>query len=282
MPLCKQVTIVGLGLMGGSLGMALRRRRLAGRVVGLSRTTATVRRATQRGAIDRGTTNAADAVRDADIVVLAMPIDAIVPSALRLARLMRPGSILTDLGSTKREIVSALQRRLPTTIRFVGAHPLAGSEARGIDAARADLFDGSVCVVTPTPKTDAAALRMITRLWTPLVRRVVRMDPRTHDRLLAEASHLPHALAFCLVHAASPSARAIAPRSFLQATRVAKSDPDLWDDIFLSNRAAVVAAMNQFERRSKELRALMTRGDARVLRKWLAHAQHLRQALHDA
>ena len=142
MRLFKQVTIVGLGLIGGSLGMALRRRRLAGTVVGLSRRASTLRRAKARGAIDIGMRDARRAVRDTDLVVLATPVVAIVPEAIRLARFMRSGSVLTDVGSSKAQIVRSLERVLPRDVKFVGAHPLAGSEQQGIDAARADLFEG--------------------------------------------------------------------------------------------------------------------------------------------
>ncbi|MBI3087786.1 MAG: prephenate dehydrogenase/arogenate dehydrogenase family protein [Candidatus Omnitrophica bacterium] len=276
-----QVTIVGLGLIGGSLGMALRRRRLARRVVGLSRTASTARRAKARGAVDLGTTDPARAVRDADLVVLAGPVDSVVPQARRLARLMRPGAVLTDVGSTKRRIVAGLEGALLRRVAFIGAHPLAGSEQRGIAAARAELFDGAVCIVTATPKTDRRALRQVVRLWKPLVRRVVVMDPARHDRWLAAVSHLPHLIAFCLMESLEDGARAIAPRSFLDATRVAKSDPDLWDDILLTNREAVLAAMSRFERRWTAARRLLQRRNPRALQRFLRHAQALRRQLQD-
>lgn len=274
----KQVTIVGLGLIGGSLGMALRRRRLATTVMGLSRAKATIRRAARRGAIDVGTTDAKRAVEKADLVVLACPVDRVIPQARRLARFMRPDSILTDVGSTKGRIVKALEG-LPRQIAFVGAHPLAGSERRGIEAARADLFEESVCIVTATPRTNRRALARVVQFWKPLVRRVLVMDPTRHDRWLAAVSHLPHLMAFCLVEAADHGARTIAPRSFLDATRVAKSDPGLWDDIFLTNRKAVLAAMTRFERRWKTARRLVTRKDRRSLQRFLHHAHAIRQQL---
>ena len=277
----KQVTIVGLGLIGGSLGMALRRRRLARRVVGLSRTASTVRRAKARGAIDAGTTDPRRAVEDAELVVLASPVDCIVPQARRLSRFMRRGGILTDVGSTKRRIVAGLEGRLPRGVAFVGAHPLAGSERRGIEHARADLFEGSVCLVTATGRTDRQALARVVGLWKPLVRRVLVMDPARHDRRLAAVSHLPHVAAFCLVEAADHGARSIAPRSFLEATRVAKSDPDLWDDILLSNRTALLASMTRFEQRWKRAKRLLARQDARALRHFLRHASILRRTLED-
>ena len=289
-----RVTIVGLGLIGGSLGLALKRRHLAREVVGVSRRSATLRLAKQRRAIDWGTTDAARAVRKADVVVLATPVGAIVPTAVRLAPFMRRGSILTDVGSTKAAIVRALERRLPDGIAFVGAHPLAGSERRGFAAAQADLFDDSLCILTKTAKTSPTALSRVTRFWAALVspearggksrrgmRRVVVMAPATHDRVLAQVSHLPHVLAFCLAQAASPRARRLSPRSFLDATRVAKSDPALWRDILLSNQAALLAAMNRFDRGWTTARRLLRRRSPRALQQFLRHGQRLRQRLQD-
>lgn len=274
----KQVTIVGLGLIGGSLGMALRRRRLAAKVVGLSRYPATIRLAKRCGAIDEGTTDARQAVRDADLVVLASPVDLIAPQGKRLAQLMRPGSVLTDVGSTKGSIVRALGR-LPKGIAFVGAHPLAGSERRGITAARADLFDGSVCLITKVPGTGGQALARVQALWRPLVRRVITVSPIDHDRLLAHVSHLPHLVAFSLMQAAPRRALSIAPRSFLDATRVAQSDPDLWDDILRDNRLAVLASLRAFERECRRMGRLLQPANASALKQWLRHAQRLRASL---
>ena len=277
----KQVTIVGLGLMGGSLGMALRRRRLAHRVIGLSRSAATVRQAKRRGAIDGGTTDARRAVRDAQLVVLATPVDAIAPHARRLARFMRPGSILTDVGSTKSDIVRTLEQALPRTVAFVGAHPIAGSEQRGLGAAHERLFDGSICIVTPTTRTARRALHTVVRFWRPLVKRVMTMSPQEHDRVLAGTSHLAHLLAYCLARASHPALLPHAPRSFLEMTRLAQSDPDLWDDIFLSNRAALLAALARFDRELRALRSLIAQGRRGELKRFLAAAKSKRDVLQD-
>jgi len=281
MPLFNRVTIVGLGLIGGSLGMALKRRRLATTVVGLSRTSSTLRRAKQRGAIDTGTTDAQRAVEDADLVVLATPVDAIVPYARRLARRMRPGSILTDVGSTKAEIVHALECSLPRHVAFVGAHPLAGSEARGIGVASPHLFDGALCVLTPTARTDLRALARVRQLWTSVAGRVVTLSPAEHDRALAATSHLSHLVAACLTTTA-PGALPHAVPSFLEMTRLSKSDPELWDDIFFTNRAAILGAMDRFDRTWHALRALLAGRQRRALRRVLAHAKRRRDALRDA
>lgn len=273
------VTIVGLGLIGGSLGLALRRRRLASEVVGLSHRLATLRVAKRRGAIDWGTTDPQAAVAGADLVILATPVDLIVPAARRLARFLPTGAVLTDVGSTKARVVRALDCALPPGLAFVGAHPLAGSEQRGIAAARADLFDGSVCILTPTPRTPRPALAAVARLWRPLAGRVIRMSPEAHDRALAETSHLPHVMAACLALAGARAPLAGAVPSFLAMTRVAKSDPELWDDIFFTNTAPVLAAMDRYAGVWRRLRALLAGKRRAELRRALHLARTRRIAL---
>ena len=282
MSLFNRVTIVGLGLIGGSLGMAVKRRGLAREVVGVSRSTTMVRRAQSRRAIDWGTTDLARGVKDADLVVLATPVDAIIAQGSRAARAMRRGSILTDVGSTKASIVRRLERAMPRGVAFVGAHPLAGSEQQGIEAAEQGLFDGSVCVLTPTAHTSQAALRRVRRLWLALADEVITMRPARHDQLLACTSHLPHLLAFSLTLAIHPRPLSRAPRSFLDVTRIAKSNPTLWDDIFLTNRKPILSAMAQFERSWRQLRACLAQADRARLRRLLAQAKAKRDALQDS
>jgi prephenate dehydrogenase len=277
-----RIAIIGLGLIGGSMGMAIRRKRLAREVVGWSRRASTVQHARRRGAIDRGASSLSEAVRQAELVIVAAPVSAIVPLARQAARFMHPGTLLSDVGSTKGAIVRALERRLPNQVTFVGAHPLAGSEQQGIAAAQAALFDRSLCVVTPTEKTPRAATSRVKTLWQGIGSRVVILNPTTHDQLLAAVSHLPHLLAFCLMRATDRDALRVAPRSFLEATRVAKSDPDLWDGIFLSNRRAVLEAMDRFENQWTIMRRLLTVGDRRSLRRKLADAKRKRDPLPDA
>jgi len=277
--LVERVTIVGLGLMGGSLGMAIRRRHLAREVVGYSRTSKTLAQAKRRGAIDRGVADLRRAVQGAQLVVLATPVDTIVPLAQRLAPHLPAGGVITDVGSTKGQIVRALERSLPRTIAVVGAHPLAGSERQGIAAARATLFDGTACIVTATRRTNRRALRTVTRFWNAIAHRVVIMEPRRHDALLAATSHLPHLLAFALMGSTDDAALALAPRSFLDATRVAKSSPELWDDIMLSNRAAIVESMRRFDRQWRALRTWLMRGNRPALRALMTRAKAKRDAL---
>ena len=274
-----QVTIVGLGLIGGSLGMAIRRHRLAKEIIGVSRREATLRLAKRRGAITAGTTDVRRAVRDADLVILAVPVDDIVPLARRAARLMRPGSILTDVGSTKRMIVSRAEPAMPRGVAFVGGHPIAGSEQSGIEAAAPDLFRGAACVLTPTRQTHPAALRRVASFWRALGARVVLMSPAQHDRVLAASSHVPHLLAAALAHTAETHPLPRAPRSFLEMTRIARSQPELWTQIFLSNPAEILAAAGRVDRTWTALCSAIRQGDRARLRQLLASAQSKRDAL---
>ena len=277
-----RVTIIGLGLIGGSLGMAIRKKRLAREVVGFSRKPSTLKAAKRKGAIGSGSTHLRAAVAGADIVVLATPVDLIVPLAKQIALWMKPGSVITDVGSTKAKIVATLDRSLPKHVGFVGGHPIAGSEERGIEAADGALFDGSLCILTPTRKTAAKALKQVADLWKPLVSQVVILGPKEHDRLLGATSHLPHLLAFALAGAVTPAGLPQAPRSFLDMTRIAKSDPDLWDDILLSNREELVRLMDHFSKQWRTLRQALAANDSRVLRKILAQAKAQRDALKHA
>jgi prephenate dehydrogenase len=280
MPRIDRLVIVGLGLIGGSLGMAARRHRVAARVIGVSRSASRLKDAKRLGAIDEGFTNRLAAVTEADVVVLATPVDAIVPYAKALLPKMPAGSVLTDVGSTKSGIVNAIATLTPKGTAFVGGHPIAGSEQRGLSAASARLFDGSVCVLTPTQRTPARALAAVQQLWQPLVNRVLLMSPDQHDRVLAGASHLPHALSFCLAASAGAGPLPHAPKSLSDLTRIAQSDPELWDDIFLSNRSALIAAMDRFDRNWQQLRRLIRQKNAAALRRFLARAQASSHAIH--
>ncbi|MBI2173696.1 MAG: prephenate dehydrogenase [Candidatus Omnitrophica bacterium] len=281
MPLFKRVAIVGLGLIGGSLGIVLRRRKLASRVIGVSRSASTINQAIRLGAIDQGTTEGSRAVTDADLVVICTPVSTIVPTAKHLARYTKPGSILTDVGSTKASIVSELQRNLPADLAFVGAHPIAGSEKRGLAAATHKLFDHSFCIITPTSKTNDRSLALIESLWQAVAGRISQMSPKEHDRLMAQASHLPHLLAYALARATDLRSLPEVPRSFLDMTRIAKSDPDLWDDIFLSNRSQLLEALKRLERQLVFLRRSLKASHATSLRNFCQQAKQKREALAD-
>lgn len=273
--LCKRAVIVGTGLIGGSLALAMKRRRLAREIVGISGHRRSVSVALHMGAIDRGSCSLSDA-KGADLLVLATPVSVMLKQAKLLRRVVSDECVVTDVGSTKQEIVARLERTFP---RFVGSHPLAGSEKRGIANARAGLFDESLCIVTPTGRTDSAALRLVETLWKKSGARVERMSPQAHDGALAFTSHLPHAVAFALMNAVPQEHLALGAGSLKDATRVAGSDAEIWADIFLSNKTFALAALKSFRSRLGAFEQALRRGDAASLKAFFARARAKRSKL---
>lgn len=284
----EKVVIVGPGLIGGSLGMALRRDRLAGELIGVGHRESSLDRAQRRGAIDEGTLDMAEAVTDAGLVVLATRVGKIIESAREVIPHMKTGALLTDVGSVKRAIckavAQAVERSGRSDIRFVGAHPLAGSEQRGIDAARGDLFRGALCLLTPEPGTDPSGtgLAEVRALWQAVGCRVKQLPPDVHDRLLAEISHLPHAVAACLIQAVSEDALALAGRGFMDTTRVASGDPGLWLDICTANGDTLVAALRGLAAQVNAFADELAAGNTEAILKRLTNAKVRRDArLHE-
>jgi prephenate dehydrogenase len=275
----EQITIVGVGLIGGSVALAAKARGFTGRVVGVGRDETNLRIASELGLIDSYTTDLTDAVRAASLVVFCTPVDQIAGQAVAVAAACRPGTILTDTGSTKGMIVRRLDRELPAGVHFVGSHPLAGSEKTGPRHARADLFENRVTVVTPTVATDAAACEAVKALWTALGCRVVTLTPEDHDDALALTSHLPHAAAAALARVTPPDLLELTAGGFRDTTRIAAGDPNLWGAIFQSNRDAVLGALVQFSARLAEFRRLLESDDAAALVRWLSEAKQVRDAL---
>lgn len=276
-PLFGQVTIIGLGLIGGSLGLALRRHRVARRVVGVARRPATVAQARRIGAVDRGFLELAPAVAEADLVVIATPPSTVVPLARQVAEATTHALIVTDTASTKAGIVRGWSRMLPARIAAVGSHPMAGSDRSGLGAASADLFDGTLCVLTPTRETPARAVRAVGALWRAVGMRMAALAPERHDAVVAMVSHVPHLAAASLVSAAAPDELRVAATGFADTTRVALGDPALWRDICLSNREAVLDALGRFERALVHVRQAIAYRDAPELQKTLAAAQRCRR-----
>ena len=275
----EQITIVGVGLIGGSVGLAAKSRGVAGRVVGVGRDRANLETAAGLGLIDGFTTDLADGVRDSSLVVFCTPVDRIADQALAVSAGCRPGAILTDAGSTKGLIVRRLDRELPAGVRFVGSHPLAGSEKTGPTHARADLFEDRVTVVTPTVATDPEACDAVKSFWAALGCRVVSMTPEDHDDALAITSHLPHVAAAALARVTPVDLLGLTAGGFRDTTRIAGGDPGLWAAIFQSNRDAVLGAVVQFTARLAEFRRLLEAGDPAGLARWLSEAKQVRDAL---
>lgn len=258
-----KITIIGVGLIGGSIGLAIKKRHIAGKVIGVFRRKATLERALKCGAVDKGTLSVADGVKGADLIIVASPVHSIPALIKEAARHAKSGAIITDAGSTKAWITSEVEKALGAMPRvfFVGAHPMAGSEHAGVEFAGADLLAGAPCIVTKTAWTDKAALGKTTEFWKALGAKVKVMSPAAHDKSVSLISHLPHIVAFALAGAVPVKELAYAAEGFGGTTRVASSDPKLWTDIFLTNKKEILRAGKAFEKYYKSILSAISRGD---------------------
>lgn len=240
----RAAAVVGLGLIGGSLAMRLRA--VGVRVVGVDVDAGTLEVARRRGAIDEGT-GSLDAVASADLVIIATPLDQVAQVAIAAARRMGPGAVLTDVGSVKAPIVAAVNSALPPAVRFVGGHPMAGSEGQGITGADAALLIGRPFILTPTFRTAPEAVAAMQDVVTRIGMRPVVLDPVQHDELVAQVSHLPYLVSLALLRAAADDARAVAGPALDEMTRVAHSPAALWIEICRQNREAILRALARYE-----------------------------------
>jgi cyclohexadieny/prephenate dehydrogenase len=273
------LVIVGVGLIGGSVGLAVRARGMARRIVGVGRSAESLASAVRAGCIDDGITDLAAAARNADLVLVCTPVDRIVDHVRAAAGVCRPGTILTDAGSTKDTIVRALTGSLPADVSFVGSHPLAGSEKRGPEHARADLFVDRLVILTPTSLTDSAAVEGVEAFWRALGARTLHLSPQDHDDALAVTSHLPHLVAAALANTLPEQLRSLTATGFRDTTRVAAGDPDLWSAIFAQNRGAVLAALGRLEQTLSDYRHAIEIDDMTTLRRLLIDAKTARDGL---
>ncbi|MEX0712361.1 MAG: prephenate dehydrogenase/arogenate dehydrogenase family protein [Pirellulales bacterium] len=273
------VAIVGVGLIGGSIGLGLRDRGLARQVVGIARREASLRVAKRMGAVTKGTLDLARGVNGAELVIVCTPVARIAADARASAEVCRQGGLITDVGSTKAEIVAALDGALSREVRFLGSHPLAGSEKSGPAAAAADLFVDRTVVVTPTRATRKEDLASLEAFWTALGARVIRMSPEAHDRALAATSHLPHLAASALAACTPQGDLGLTASGWVDTTRVAAGDPELWQQIFMSNRANVLTALARYEKVLDSLRRCLEQGNKRKLTAILQEGKQKRDAL---
>lgn len=272
-PLFERIAVVGLGLLGGSVALAARRRGVARTVVGCTRSADARAAALREGAVD-ALAEPARAARDADLVVLATPVGAMERVLRELAPGLRPGAVVTDVGSVKAPLVETLPGLLPAGCAYVGSHPMAGGHDRGMEHAREDLLEGAVCVVTESG--DAAAAERVSRFWGALGARVVRRSADRHDAEVAWVSHLPHVLAFAYARSlagAPPGSRELASAGFRDFTRIAWSDPELWADILTVNRKALAAPLGAAGAALGELARALEAGDAEGVERLLSAAR---------
>ncbi len=251
--LFERVVIVGPGLIGGSIGLGLKNRGIAGAVIGVGHRETSLARAVEVGAIDEGSLDIGRAVNGADFVVLATGVELMEKLAGEIVPLLCDDAILTDVGSTKVRICSAIEKLVSDRlagkggkVRYVGSHPLAGSEKRGIDAASEELFEEALCILTATEHTDVESLQKVKAMWHALGAKTLEISPEEHDRRLARVSHLVHLAAAGLVNIADEDSRSLAASGFLDTTRVASGDARLWKEICLSNREHLLAALGDY------------------------------------
>jgi prephenate dehydrogenase len=276
------VAIVGVGLIGGSIALAIKQRGAAGAVIGVGRSAARLAEASSRGIIDEGVVDLSAAAPKCDLLVFCTPVDRIVAGVREAAGACRPGTVITDAGSTKGSICRDLVKGLPSGITFVGSHPLAGSEQQGFENAAGRLFEKRICVVTPLPATPPSAVARVARFWTWLGATVVEMTPEAHDRALAETSHVPHLAAAALAATLSPGNQALAATGFRDTTRIASGDPDLWTAILLGNRDEVLSSLAHYDREIEEFRQALQQKDAEGLKYLLKVAKMQRDAIETA
>lgn len=267
-PHFKRFVIYGVGLLGGSLGMALRRRGLADEIVGLGRARKRLEKAKQLGVLDEITTDAAEAMAGADALVMCLPPRMIRKKWPEMAALAKPGLFVTDVGSVKQGIVADAEKAFDDSILFIGSHPMAGSEKSGVEASRGDLFEGACCFITPTDLTPSDGLAVASQFWRAVGSRVVVMNPARHDSLLAMISHLPHLAAVALMQAlyhqgdSTPFYRAVIGNGFRDCTRVAAGPADVWEQIFSENSPALGEALDLLIARLQRWRGLLAEGSA--------------------
>jgi len=280
-----RLAIIGVGLIGGSLALALKEAGVVDEVIGAGRNIENLETAVELEVIDRYSLDPAEAVQGADLVFLSTPVQTFAPLAERLLPEMKPGSILTDGGSVKGEVIRQVEPLLPAHLAFVPGHPIAGTENSGAAAAFASLYRDKRCILTPTDKTPTDALETVTRMWQAAGSEVVVMDEAKHDRVLAAISHLPHMIAYSLVNAVGSydsfeeNILEYSAGGFRDFTRIASSDPTMWRDIALTNRDALLEMMERYERFLGELKEDIRQGEGQKLYDFFLKSKLLRDAI---
>ena len=278
-PHFERVTIIGVGLLGASLSLALRDKSLCGKIVGYGRKPENLERAKEAGIIDEYITDASASVKDADLVVLCTPVGIFSDIVSSIRPALKKGALVTDVGSVKGRMVADIESLMPPGVSFVGSHPIAGGDKSGISEARKDLFAGARCLVTPTTQSDRDALDTISSIWTLLGCRVEIMDPFLHDEVFALVSHLPHLIAYALVNTVDsidPGRIDYSGGGFRDSTRIAMSSPELWRDISMFNRQNLLHVLDVFRDNLERISRCVEDQDWEWLEKEFKRARELR------
>lgn len=274
-----KVAIVGVGLLGGSAGLALKQAGAARHIVGLGRRKQSLDEALSRGAIDEATLEPADAAREADLVLLCTPVGSFRPLVQAMRESLSADVLVTDVGSTKHQVVDELAALLGPDGPFVGSHPMAGSEKKGPAHASADLYRGALCIVTPTDQTADAVVQRVEAFWKMLGMRTLRMTPSEHDQAVAAVSHVPHLLSSMLALAPEDEHLPVAATGFGDMTRLAAGDVEMWRDIVLTNRGPILESLSQVAHQIADLAHAIDAGDGPAIADMLARARARRLGL---
>ena len=273
----QNIAILGLGLMGSSLALGLKKRGFVGKILGYARREESRIQAEETGMVDAVFSDPVECVREADLVVVCVPIWSIAKLAEQISGALKPGAVVTDVGSTKSKLLETMEPIFqPLEAHFVGSHPIAGSEKTGIDAGNPDLYEGRLTIVCPSESTPESAGLAVSSLWKKAGSEVVEMSPEEHDAMLASTSHLPHMVAAALARSVAgetPSKKAdFCGTGFKDTTRVASGSADMWVDIIDTNRAALEAELNRFHGELQGLITILRSGNGDDIRKWLEDA----------
>jgi prephenate dehydrogenase len=280
-----KVTIIGVGLIGGSLAKVMKAQKLCGEIHGAGRSRETLEQAIKLGVVDHIGRGSAHAVEHADLVVLATPVGTFESIVREIASHLMKGAILTDVGSVKGGLVRTIEGLLPAGAHFVPGHPIAGREKHGVGAASEDLFRGAKCIITPTERTDAKALESVTALWTEAGMNVVIMEPEQHDHIFAAVSHLPHAAAYAMVStvaefsAGADNYTTFSGAGFRDFTRIAASSPEMWRDICLLNGKNIVEMIEQYQFALNRIKKAVKHNDGQSLEALFRSASDVRRGM---
>ena len=275
----KNIAIVGVGLIGGSIGMAARKNRLAHRVIGAGRRQSSIDKALRKGAIDKGTLKLKDAVSDAELIVIATPVDKVIAKIKEVSTHAKKGAIIMDVNSTKGPVLKEADKIINKGLFFVGTHPVAGSEQSGVLSGNPELFKDTICIITPTNKTDKYALKKVESFWKSLGAITKTMSAKEHDRIVANISHLPHLIAYALCDTIPQKDLIFSGTGLRDTTRIAKSSPEMWQDIFMQNQTALLKAIEAFQEKIKALKSDIKKGSRGVILEKLSRAERRRRGI---
>ncbi|MGB3901379.1 MAG: prephenate/arogenate dehydrogenase family protein [Mesorhizobium sp.] len=288
-PMFEKIALIGIGLIGSSLARVIAREKLAGHVAISTRSADTLARAEELGLGDSYTTDAKEAVRDADLVIVSVPVGASGAVAEEIAPALKKGAILTDVGSTKASVIAQMQPHVPEGVHFIPGHPLAGTEKSGPDAGFAELFKNRWCIFTPLPDTDPAALEKLSEFWRRCGANIDTMDPAHHDMTLAIVSHLPHIIAYNIVGTADDLQTVTksevikySASGFRDFTRLAASDPTMWRDVCLHNKDAILEMLARFSEDLASLQRAIRWGDGEKLFDLFTRTRAVRRSIIEA